>query len=386
MRARTLVYVARSRTNKSAMIEPSRAKAQTLHLDGVAKAYATVVALEPLSLMVSAGSLVALLGPSGCGKSTTLRIVAGLEVPDQGRVLLDDRDITQVPANRRGLGLVFQNYALFPHMTVGENVSFGLRMLGVDRAETERRTREALDLVQLMGLDDRYPAMLSGGQQQRVALARTLIMRPSALLLDEPLGALDKNLRENMQFELRRLQRALGITTILVTHDQEEALTLSDIVVVMNQGRIVQSGTPKEIYDRPRTRFVAEFLGSANIFECTVDGEGKTALLATADGTAIDISIAGAPQRRGRVLLAVRPERVALHLAAPPSGEAALQGTVRGHVFRGDKHVFEVQVPGLASPVYAQVQHNSMATAADVGDAVYLSWPPDSGVVLSDRI
>ena len=252
----------------------------------------------------------ALLGPSGCGKSTTLRIVAGLEVPDQGRVLLDDRDITQVPANRRGFGLVFQNYALFPHMTVGENVSFGLRMLGVDRAETERRTREALDLVQLMGLDDRYPAMLSGGQQQRVALARTLIMRPSALLLDEPLGALDKNLRENMQFELRRLQRALGITTILVTHDQEEALTLSDIVVVMNQGRIVQSGTPKEIYDRPRTRFVAEFLGSANIFECTVDGEGKTAQLATADGEAIVISIAGAPQRQGRVLLAVRPERV----------------------------------------------------------------------------
>jgi spermidine/putrescine ABC transporter ATP-binding subunit len=363
------------------MIETSE-NAQALRLDGVSKAYSTVVALEPLSLDVPAGGLVALLGPSGCGKSTTLRIVAGLEEPDQGRVFLGDRDITQVPANRRQLGLVFQNYALFPHMTVGENVSFGLRMSGVNRAGTARRTHEALDLVQLTGLDDRYPAMLSGGQQQRVALARTLIMQPSALLLDEPLGALDKNLRESMQFELRRLQRALGITTILVTHDQEEALTLSDMVVVMNQGRIVQSGTPKDIYDRPQTRFVAAFLGSANIFECTASDDGKTARLA-AEG-AIRIPIAGAPQ--ARMLLAVRPERVSLSIAAPPPGDTALKGIVRGHVFRGDNHVYEVQVAGLATPVYAQIQHNRMESAADVNDTVYLSWPPESGVVLGDRV
>jgi spermidine/putrescine ABC transporter ATP-binding subunit len=367
------------------MIEPS-VNAHALRLDGVSKAYSTVVALEPLSLDVPAGGLVALLGPSGCGKSTTLRIIAGLEEPDQGRVFLGDRDITQVPANRRRLGLVFQNYALFPHMTVGENVSFGLRMSGVNRAETERRTHEALDLVQLTGLDDRYPSMLSGGQQQRVALARTLIMQPSALLLDEPLGALDKNLRESMQFELRRLQRALGITTILVTHDQEEALTLSDMVVVMNQGRIVQSGTPKDIYDRPHTRFVAAFLGSANIFECTASRDGKTARLTTESGEAIGISIAGAPQPQGRVLLAVRPERVSLSVAAPPSGDTALKGIVRGHVFRGDNHVYEVQIPGLQSPVYAQIQHNRMESSADVGDAVYLSWPPESGILLNDRI
>jgi spermidine/putrescine ABC transporter ATP-binding subunit len=367
------------------MIETSE-NAQALRLDGVSKAYSTVVALEPLSLDVPAGGLVALLGPSGCGKSTTLRIVAGLEEPDQGRVFLGDRDITQVPANRRQLGLVFQNYALFPHMTVGENVSFGLRMSGVNRAGTARRTHEALDLVQLTGLDDRYPAMLSGGQQQRVALARTLIMQPSALLLDEPLGALDKNLRESMQFELRRLQRKLGITTILVTHDQEEALTLSDMVVVMNQGRIVQSGTPKDIYDRPHTRFVAAFLGSANIFECTASNDGRTARLATEGGEAIVISIAGAPQPQGRVLLAVRPERVSLSIAAPPAGGTALKGVVRGHVFRGDNHVYEVQIPGLGSPVYAQIQHNRMESSADVNDTVYLSWPPESGVVLSDRI
>jgi spermidine/putrescine ABC transporter ATP-binding subunit len=366
------------------MIEPS-VNAHALRLDGVSKAYSTVVALEPLSLDVPAGGLVALLGPSGCGKSTTLRIIAGLEEPDQGRVFLGDRDITQVPANRRRLGLVFQNYALFPHMTVGENVSFGLRMSGVNRAETERRTHEALDLVQLTGLDDRYPSMLSGGQQQRVALARTLIMQPSALLLDEPLGALDKNLRESMQFELRRLQRALGITTILVTHDQEEALTLSDMVVVMNQGRIVQSGTPKDIYDRPHTRFVAAFLGSANIFECMAS-DGKTARLATESGEAIGISIAGAPLPQGRVLLAVRPERVSLSIVAPPSGDTALKGIVRGHVFRGDNHVYEVKIPGLQSPVYAQIQHNRMESSADVGDAVYLSWPPESGILLNDRI
>jgi putative spermidine/putrescine transport system ATP-binding protein len=363
------------------MIEPA-ANAQALRLDGVSKAYSTVVALEPLSLDVPAGALVALLGPSGCGKSTTLRIVAGLETPDQGRVFLGGRDITQVPANRRRLGLVFQNYALFPHMTVGENVSFGLRMSGVNRAETERRTHEALDLVQLNGLDERYPAMLSGGQQQRVALARTLIMQPAALLLDEPLGALDKNLRESMQFELRRLQRTLGITTILVTHDQEEALTLSDMVVVMNKGRIVQSGAPKDIYDRPDTRFVAAFLGSANIFECLASDDGKSARLAT-EGGEIVVPIAGAPQPRARILLAVRPERVSLDIAAPPGG-TALKGVVRGHVFRGDNHVYEIQVPGLA-PVYAQIQHNRMESV-DVNDTVYLSWPPESGVVLRDRI
>ena len=368
------------------MTESSSKDARTLRLDGIAKAYGSVVALEPLSLVVPAGSLVALLGPSGCGKSTTLRIVAGLEEPDRGRVFLDDKDITDVPCNRRRLGLVFQNYALFPHMTVGDNVSFGLRMSGLDRSEIARRTQEALALVRLSGLDDRYPSMLSGGQQQRVALARTLIMRPAALLLDEPLGALDKNLRESMQFELRRLQHTLGITTVLVTHDQEEALTLSDMVVVMNEGRIVQAGAPQEVYDRPRSRFVAEFLGTANIFACSGGGDERTVQIKLGGNQPpIVVSVAEAPPQ-GSFLLAVRPERVTVSAEEPPAGHAALRGIVRGHVFRGDNQVFEVEVPGLSSAVYAQAQHNRTASTAAIGDAVHLSWPPDSGVVLTDRV
>jgi spermidine/putrescine ABC transporter ATP-binding subunit len=357
--------------------------ARTLRLDGVAKAYGSVVAVHPLSLTVTAGSLVALLGPSGCGKSTTLRIVAGLEEPDEGRVFLDADDITDIPCNRRNLGLVFQNYALFPHMSVADNVSFGLRMSGLDRAAVTARTQEALALVRLTGLDARFPAMLSGGQQQRVALARTLVMRPAALLLDEPLGALDKNLRESMQFELRRLQRTLGITTVLVTHDQEEALTLSDMVVVMNEGRIVQSGAPQEVYDRPQTRFVAEFLGTANIFACTRGSHARSASIALGGGSVV-VPLA-AETRRHRFLLAVRPERIVLSPAAPADG-FALAGHVRGAVFRGDNYIYEIEVPGLPSAVYAQAQHSRADARVAAGDAVHLTWAPETGVVLNDPV
>jgi spermidine/putrescine ABC transporter ATP-binding subunit len=373
------------------MTDIAGANAQAIRLKGVSKTYGTVVALAPLDLTVPAGSLVALLGPSGCGKSTTLRITAGLEVPDQGQVFLGDQDITDTPCNRRRLGLVFQNYALFPHMTVWNNVSFGLRMLGLERDQIRQRTHEALDLVQLSEYGDRFPSMLSGGQQQRVALARTLIMRPKALLLDEPLGALDKNLRESMQFELRRLQRSLGITTVLVTHDQEEALTLSDRVVVMNEGRIVQSGTPREVYDQPQTRFVAEFLGTANIFVCAPVGDGRLARIVgvtEVSGTAVSVPIAGLDlaQSQERFLFAVRPERITVSTESPPADTASLRGTVRGHIFRGDNHLFEVEVPGLATVVYAQHQHANTEALASTGDSVYLSWAPESGVVLSDRV
>lgn len=364
--------------------------AQSIRLKGVSKTYGTVVALAPLDLTIPAGSLVALLGPSGCGKTTTLRITAGLEVPDQGRVFLGDQDITDTPCNRRRLGLVFQNYALFPHMTVWNNVSFGLRMLGLDRGEIRRRTQEALDLVQLSEHGDRFPSMLSGGQQQRVALARSLVMRPRALLLDEPLGALDKNLRESMQFELRRLQRSLGITTVLVTHDQEEALTLSDMVVVMNEGRIVQSGTPREVYDLPQTRFVAEFLGTANIFVCSLVGDGLARIVGITEdnGTAVRVPLAGLAlaQSQERFLLAVRPERINVSTDSPPADAVSLRGTVRGHIFRGDNHLFEIEVPGLPTVVYAQQQHAHSEALASAGDGVYLWWAPESGVVLSDRV
>ena len=213
---------------------------------------------------------VALLGPSGCGKTTTLRIVAGFERPDQGRVRVGGRDITGLPPNKRGLGMVFQNYSLFPHMTVAENIAFGLKMARRPPSEIETRVARALETVRLSGFGDRYIHQLSGGQQQRIALARSIITNPSVLLLDEPLGALDKNLRESMQFELHSLQRSLGITSVLVTHDQEEALTMSDFVAVMHVGEVLQIGPPDEVYDRPRTRFVAEFLGTSNILAATV--------------------------------------------------------------------------------------------------------------------
>ena len=235
--------------------------AESLELENVSKRFGAVAAVEPLTLAVQAGALLALLGPSGCGKTTTLRIIAGFERPDSGLVRIGGRDVTPEPPNRRRLGMVFQNYSLFPHMTVAENIAFGLKMAKVPRSEIPSRVSEALSLVRLPGFEDRSPAQLSGGQQQRVALARSLITSPAVLLLDEPLGALDKNLRESMQFELRQLQKRLGITTVLVTHDQEEALTMSDFVAVMNHGRVLQVGPPQEVYARPKERFVSEFLG-----------------------------------------------------------------------------------------------------------------------------
>ncbi|HEY8368739.1 MAG TPA: ABC transporter ATP-binding protein [Thermodesulfobacteriota bacterium] len=361
--------------------------AQTLRLEGVEKRFGPVTALHPLDLTVPAGRLVALLGPSGCGKTTTLRIVAGLERPDAGRVYLNDVDITDVPCNRRGLGMVFQNYALFPHMTVARNVGFGLRITGAARGEVDRRVREALGLVRLAGLDERLPSMLSGGQQQRVALARSLVTRPKVLLLDEPLGALDRNLRERMQFELRQLQRSLGITTILVTHDQEEALTMSDMIVVMNQGRIAQVGSPEEVYDRPRTRFVAEFLGAANVFRCVADGTARSARPLGAGGEALPFHIrlgAEAPARPS-FLVAVRPERTWIGEEAPGPDRSVLRGSLVGHVFRGGYHAYEVSVPGLAGPVYAHAQHDgSTGSRFPVGGEVYLSWSPESSILLED--
>ena len=245
-------------------------QAQSLRLDGVSKSFGGVQAVKPLSLEILPGELVALLGPSGCGKTTTLRMVAGFEIPDSGTIHIGARDVTTLSPHKRRIGMVFQSYALFPHMTVGQNIAFGLRMQRMRGAEQRRRVTEILATVRLAGYEDRFGHQLSGGQQQRVALARSIVTNPQVLLLDEPLGALDKNLREGMQFELHQLQKSLMITSVLVTHDQEEALTMADRVAVMADGRILQIGTPTEIYERPRTRFVAEFLGTANIFPAEV--------------------------------------------------------------------------------------------------------------------
>jgi putative spermidine/putrescine transport system ATP-binding protein/spermidine/putrescine transport system ATP-binding protein len=246
--------------------------------------------------------------------------------------------------------------------------------------------REALDLVRLVGCDDRYPAMLSGGQQQRVALARSLVTRPGLFLLDEPLGALDRNLRERMQFELLQLQRALGVTTILVTHDQEEALTMSDLVIVMSAGRIAQIGTPEEVYDRPRTRFVAEFLGAANILACGAATADGSAQLRAVDGTTLPFRVMLSAPTAGPNLVAVRPERMTIARAVSDD-EAGIRGTLAGHVFRGSSHVYEVTVPGLGVPLYVASQHDgSPSFAAELGGEVRVCWPPESGIVLEDAV
>ncbi len=351
-----------------------------LELREVSKSYGSVQALKPLDLKVAQGEMLAVLGPSGCGKTTTLRIVGGFEIPDTGSVLIGDRDVTMLPPNKRALGMMFQNYSLFPHMSVGDNVAFGLKMRGMSRADRDSRVRAMLELVRLDGTQDRFIHQLSGGQQQRVALARALAPEPRILLLDEPLGALDKNLREGMQFELRQIQRELGITSIMVTHDQEEALTMSDRVAVMSQGEIVQAGPPTDVYEHPRTRFIAEFLGTANILPATVTAPAQGGWSVTLDGLAGATGVASGdrPLSPGqRVLLAVRPER--LVIAAPAAG--AIRSVVQDLVFRGATFVYELLAAGRDSPLFAYTQTRAPVMA---GEVVGLTWPAGAAVVLQD--
>ena len=261
-----------------------------VELRGVTKTFGRVRAMDAVDLEVRKGEFLSLLGPSGSGKTTTLRVIAGLVEPTAGEVLIGGRVMTQVPVHRRNLAMVFQNYALFPHLSVFENVAFGLEMRRMSRTEVTRRVADALALVRLPGFEARYPQQLSGGQRQRVALARAIVVQPSVLLLDEPLGALDKKLRESMQVELKALQRTLGVTTIFVTHDQEEALTLSDRVAVMNDGRIEQLDTPVEVYERPRTRFVSDFIGVSNFLEGEVThGDGPAVAVRTSQVRSVQV-------------------------------------------------------------------------------------------------
>jgi spermidine/putrescine ABC transporter ATP-binding subunit len=275
-----------------------------LRVEDVSKRFGQVAALDKVSLQVERGELLTILGPSGSGKTTLLKVVAGFETPDSGRVTVDGVEITALPPARRDIGMVFQNYALFPHLSVRRNVAFPLEMRDVGRAEIERRVTDALGLVELAGYDERLPRQLSGGQQQRVALARAIVFNPRLLLLDEPFGALDRKLRETMQLEVRRLQRRLGLTTIFITHDQEEALVLSDRVAVMNKGAIQQIATTTEIYERPASDFVADFVGESNIFHGTAGAGGTVSL---AGGRALRVGRELAVGRKVGVL--IRPER-----------------------------------------------------------------------------
>src|SRR5262245_51913125 len=271
-------------------MQASERASATVRLERVAKSFdGRTRAVDGVELAIAAGEFFALLGPSGCGKTTTLRMIAGFETPDEGRIFVGGADITGVPVHKRNMGMIFQSYALFPHRTVEQNVAFGLRMRGLPRADIRKRVADALRQVALAGLEDRRPAQLSGGQQQRVALARAIVVRPPVLLCDEPLAALDRKLRQSMQFELKQLQKELGVTLIFVTHDQEEAMAMSDRIAVMNAGRIDQVGTPTEIYSRPRTRFVADFIGEINLF----DGEWRDGSFRLADGQTLPAEAGG---------------------------------------------------------------------------------------------
>jgi putative spermidine/putrescine transport system ATP-binding protein len=340
-------------------------------------------ALKSVDIAIRGGEFVALLGPSGCGKTTLLRCIAGLVQPTSGEILIDGEAITRIPVHKRHLGMVFQSYALFPHMTVGHNVRFGLKMQGIEESTGAKRIAEALALVRMQGYEERYPAQLSGGQQQRVALARALVTHPKALLLDEPFGALDAKLRESMQIELRRLQKSLGITTIFVTHDQQEALTIADRIAVMNDGRIEQFDSPDCIYNAPETLFVADFIGQTNRLSARAVGsrDGRTILsVAGSEATLECVAQAGiAPNEE--VVAMIRPEHVRLVNTASME-RSCLTGRVLDMVFVGEKQNVYVETPaGVLIASVPNLRRGENPTIAN-GGSVGLAWEPDNLFVL----
>ena len=343
-----------------------------IEFDRVSKSFGALTVVRELDLAVQRGEFLSLLGPSGSGKTTILMMLAGFEAPTRGSIRLEGNRIDHLPPHRRNMGVVFQSYALFPHMTVAENVAFPLRMRGVSRAEAAERVGRALDMVRLAELTERRPSQLSGGQQQRIALARALVFEPNVVLMDEPLGALDKQLREHMQLELRDLHRSLGLTIVFVTHDQSEALTMSDRIAVFNEGRIEQIDIPQAVYDRPRTRFVAEFIGETNVLE------GR---LAQTDGTIAQVEIgggrrlvvaAGSEHRRGdAVLVCIRPER--LRLGRSESGANALPVAVSDRVYQGD----HIRVHLAADDLFLVARLDRRSDEWPVGTQVVASFDPD---------
>ncbi|MGI9334122.1 MAG: ABC transporter ATP-binding protein [Gammaproteobacteria bacterium] len=307
---------------------------KTVHLRGVGKRFGRVTAVDNIDIGIAAGEFCTLLGPSGSGKTTLLRIIAGYEAPTVGAVIVDGHDVSKTPVAKRDIGMVFQNYALFPHMTVARNIAFPLEMRHYSAFVTRERVAGALALVDLVGFGERYPRQLSGGQQQRVALARALVFDPDILLMDEPLGALDKNLRQAMQLELKRLHRRLGVTIVYVTHDQEEAMYLSDRIVVLNGGRIEQAGEPEALYNRPGNVFVANFLGECNLSEAVLESDETCARLKLASGITFDLRVTDRAIGNGQVTVGVRPERLRLGDQARACANRAV-GVVEDIVFLG---------------------------------------------------
>lgn len=355
-----------------------------VELRGVTKRFGALAAVDDVSLSVRAGEFLTLLGPSGCGKTTLLRLIAGFEVPDAGAVLLGGADVTQVPPHRRDVNQVFQSYALFPHLSVRDNVAFGLRMQGLPRAEIARRVEEAVALVSLQGCEGRMPHQLSGGQRQRVGLARALAPGPAVLLLDEPLSALDARLRQTMQLELKRLQRQLGTTFVFVTHDQEEALTMSDRIALINRGRIEQLGGVQEIYHRPATAFAAEFLGSANLLEAElVAREGAGMRLRVKGGLELRVAAERWPTGRERARVSIRPEKVHLSRAAL-NEENAFEARVVEEVFKGAVDHFQIEA--VAGTRLAAVATNESAwrEPVRVGERVWAAVHREDVVVVGE--
>jgi putrescine transport system ATP-binding protein len=356
-----------------------------LRIEGVAKRFApgAAAAVDGISLDVERGEFFALLGPSGCGKTTLLRLLAGFERPDEGRILIDGSDMSGVPPYRRPVNMMFQSYALFPHMTVAENVGFGLRQERLPRAVIADRVAAMLDLVKLGRLASRKPQQLSGGERQRVALARALVKEPKLLLLDEPLTALDRKLREETRFELVRIQQRVGITFLMVTHDQEEAMSMASRIAVMSQGRIAQLGRPEAVYERPETRFVADFIGAINLFVGRVQGVDGGRLVVDSDEAGARLAVG-----HGRVLapgteitLAVRPEKIAL-ADAPQEAANELRGRVRDVAYRGEASTCRIELK-TGKVVRVTLPNAARGAAAPVPEApVWLSWPADAAVVL----
>lgn len=363
----------------------SRSNEPSVRFTGINKFYGEVAAVRDLTLDVAEGEFFSLLGPSGSGKTTTLRLIAGFETASSGQLAIKGRDVTQTPPHKRDIGMVFQNYALFPHKTVEQNVAFGLRMRGIGREETAQRVRDALALVELAGYGDRRPSQLSGGQQQRVALARAVVIRPRLLLADEPLGALDRKLRQTMQFELRAFQRTVGITMVYVTHDQEEALTMSDRIGIMHDGALVQVGTPREIYDRPRSRFVADFIGTSNFLDGQVESQDRGEVVVAIPG---DVRVRVARHELDEdpgatATIALRPEKIRI-LADGEHADNRVDGQINGQTFLGESLLSRVQ---LRSGQELLVRHDDAVSRSGfgVGALVVLGWNADDGVLLASE-
>jgi putrescine transport system ATP-binding protein len=353
--------------------------------ENVTKTFGDFTAVDDLSLTVYEREFFALLGASGCGKSTLLRMLAGFEQPTSGRILLDGQDLAGIPPYRRPVNMMFQSYALFPHMTVEKNIAFGLKQDGMPKAEIEKRVAEMLRLVKLEQFAKRKPHQLSGGQRQRVALARSVAKRPKVLLLDEPLGALDKKLREETQFELMDLQQDLGLTFMVVTHDQEEAMTMADRIAIMDKGQVMQVATPAEIYEAPSSRFVADFVGSVNLFEGKVAGsEAGRVTIATAGGFEISAEEHGSPTTGETVWYAVRPEKIRISSKRPDAAVNAIEGEVWDIGYLGDMTVYNVKLAD--GQIVRTSQLNALRTTDDPltwNDRAWLTFPADAGLVLT---